>query len=156
MSPELQMKMISFGTNAIIVFLVFYSIILHEISHAMVSNWLGDDTAKRMGRLSLNPLKLIEAVEGGVHVVAFAFLLSHRVVILIINRQRVLALGGAYSISAGELSAVEFHSVEEMEFQLRNPGAVVGNTGGKHEIMRPEGHAAGILLHPDAGVGFAD
>ena len=55
MSPELQMKMISFGTNAIIVFLVFYSIILHEISHAMVSNWLGDDTAKRMGRLSLNP-----------------------------------------------------------------------------------------------------
>ena len=60
MSPELQMKMISFGTNAIIVFLVFYSIILHEISHAMVSNWLGDDTAKRMGRLSLNPLKHID------------------------------------------------------------------------------------------------
>ena len=98
----------------------------------------------------------IEAVEGGVHVVAFAFLLSHSIIIIIIKRQCVLALGGAYSISAGELSAVEFHSVEKMEFQLRNPGAVVGNTGGKHEIMRPEGHAAGILLHPDAGVGFAD
>ena len=42
MSPELQMKMIV-CTNAIIVFLVFYSIILHEISHAMVSTgW--DDT----------------------------------------------------------------------------------------------------------------
>ncbi len=46
--------------NAIIVGIVFYSIILHEISHAMVSHWLGDDTAKRYGRLSLNPLVHID------------------------------------------------------------------------------------------------
>jgi Zn-dependent protease len=39
---------------------VFYSIILHEISHGMVANWLGDDTAKRRGRLSLNPIKHID------------------------------------------------------------------------------------------------
>lgn len=46
--------------TAIIVGFVFYSIILHEISHALVSHWLGDDTAKRHGRLSLNPLVHID------------------------------------------------------------------------------------------------
>ncbi len=44
----------------IVVGIVLYSIILHEISHGMVSFWLGDDTAKRMGRLSLNPMKHID------------------------------------------------------------------------------------------------
>jgi len=39
---------------------VFYTIILHEISHGLVADWLGDDTAKRRGRLSLNPLSHID------------------------------------------------------------------------------------------------
>ncbi|MGH7734851.1 MAG: hypothetical protein ACREOE_14455, partial [Gemmatimonadales bacterium] len=30
------------------------SIILHEVSHGAVANLLGDDTAKRAGRLTLN------------------------------------------------------------------------------------------------------
>jgi Zn-dependent protease len=41
----------------IIIFCVVVpSIILHEISHGYVANAFGDDTAKRAGRLSLNPL----------------------------------------------------------------------------------------------------
>src|SRR5256712_1512660 len=32
------------------------SIILHEISHGVVALWFGDDTAKRAGRLTLNPI----------------------------------------------------------------------------------------------------
>ena len=39
---------------------VFYSIILHEISHGYMAKILGDDTAKVMGRLSLNPLVHID------------------------------------------------------------------------------------------------
>ena len=35
-------------------------ITLHEISHGYVAYWLGDNTAKRMGRLSLNPIKHID------------------------------------------------------------------------------------------------
>ena len=31
------------------------AVILHEIAHGVVANWCGDDTAKRQGRLSLNP-----------------------------------------------------------------------------------------------------
>jgi Zn-dependent protease len=36
------------------------SIILHEISHGAVANLCGDDTAKRAGRLTLNPLAHID------------------------------------------------------------------------------------------------
>lgn len=38
------------------------TIILHEISHGLVAYWCGDDTAKRAGRLSLNPLRHIDPV----------------------------------------------------------------------------------------------
>jgi Zn-dependent protease len=35
---------------------ILFSIILHEIAHGLVANRLGDDTAKRAGRLTLNPI----------------------------------------------------------------------------------------------------
>jgi Zn-dependent protease len=35
---------------------------LHEFAHALVGYWLGDDTAKAQGRLSLNPAKHIDPV----------------------------------------------------------------------------------------------
>jgi Zn-dependent protease len=38
------------------------SLILHEISHGVVALFFGDDTAKRAGRISLNPLRHIDAV----------------------------------------------------------------------------------------------
>ncbi len=39
---------------------VLFSITLHEAMHAYVSNWLGDDTAKQEGRLTINPLSHID------------------------------------------------------------------------------------------------
>lgn len=36
---------------------VLIAIPFHESAHALVSHWLGDDTALRAGRLSLNPLR---------------------------------------------------------------------------------------------------
>ncbi|HUY65493.1 MAG TPA: site-2 protease family protein [Acidimicrobiales bacterium] len=38
------------------------SIILHEISHGVVALALGDDTAKRAGRLTLNPVRHVDPV----------------------------------------------------------------------------------------------
>jgi Zn-dependent protease len=38
------------------------SVVLHELSHGVVALWLGDDTAKRSGRLRLNPLAHIDPV----------------------------------------------------------------------------------------------
>ena len=39
---------------------VLFSIVLHEVSHGWMAYRLGDDTAKRMGRLTLNPLPHID------------------------------------------------------------------------------------------------
>ena len=47
----------------IIVFgVILGSMILHEIAHGLVAYWLGDDTAKVQGRLSLNPLKHLDPI----------------------------------------------------------------------------------------------
>ena len=39
---------------------ILFSMTLHESMHAFVSCWLGDDTAKLQGRLTLNPIKHID------------------------------------------------------------------------------------------------
>lgn len=39
---------------------VLFAITLHEAAHALVANYLGDSTAKMLGRLSLNPIKHVD------------------------------------------------------------------------------------------------
>lgn len=39
---------------------LFISMTLHEMMHAFVSDWLGDPTARLMGRVSINPLRHID------------------------------------------------------------------------------------------------
>jgi Zn-dependent protease len=39
---------------------IVVAIILHEISHGIVALWFGDDTAKKAGRLTLNPIPHID------------------------------------------------------------------------------------------------
>jgi Zn-dependent protease len=57
MIPEQLIKLL---LNAAIIGIVFYSIIVHEFSHSLAAYLLGDDSAKRAGRLTLNPLKHID------------------------------------------------------------------------------------------------
>jgi len=53
------MGLISISTIlGIVVFL--YSVILHEISHGLMAQSLGDNTAKDMGRITLNPIKHLD------------------------------------------------------------------------------------------------
>lgn len=40
----------------IIILSVIYALTIHEFSHALAANYLGDNTAKYSGRLSLNPI----------------------------------------------------------------------------------------------------
>lgn len=42
--------------------IVIFSVVIHEVSHGAVANYLGDPTAKNAGRLTLNPLKHIDPV----------------------------------------------------------------------------------------------
>lgn len=51
---------LDFGYVVIILVIVVISVILHELAHGIVAYWLGDDTAKEAGRLTLNPLKHID------------------------------------------------------------------------------------------------
>jgi Zn-dependent protease len=45
---------------AIVIVVILLSMTLHEAMHAFVGYWLGDDTAKLQGRLTLNPIKHID------------------------------------------------------------------------------------------------
>lgn len=53
--PDLSYLIIVFGS-------IIISMTLHEATHAFVSYWLGDDTAKLKGRLTLNPLAHIDPI----------------------------------------------------------------------------------------------
>src|SRR3990167_8782761 len=45
-----------FALFLFVLIIFIFSAIIHEVSHGAVANWLGDPTAKLMGRLTLNPL----------------------------------------------------------------------------------------------------
>ncbi len=49
-------------TLVIIFGVIIVSMMLHELAHGLVAYWLGDDTAKVDGRLTLNPLKHLDPV----------------------------------------------------------------------------------------------
>lgn len=44
----------------IVITVILFSMTLHEAMHAFMGYWLGDDTAKLQGRLTLNPIKHID------------------------------------------------------------------------------------------------
>ncbi len=45
---------------AILLMVLLFSMSIHEMMHALTSNWLGDNTAKLQGRVTLNPLPHID------------------------------------------------------------------------------------------------
>ncbi len=54
----MQGRSLSEAIIGLVVLLV--SIVLHENAHAVVALWLGDDTAKKAGRITLNPIKHLD------------------------------------------------------------------------------------------------
>jgi Zn-dependent protease len=46
----------------VLVLLLLIAFPVHELAHAVVAKWLGDDTAERMGRITLNPLMHLDVV----------------------------------------------------------------------------------------------
>lgn len=51
---------------------VLLALTFHELCHGLVAYWLGDDTAKRMGRLTLNPIRHLDPI-GFICMVFFHF-----------------------------------------------------------------------------------
>lgn len=50
------------GVFLIVLMAIIFSLTLHEFGHASAARLLGDDTAERMGRLTLNPFAHIDPV----------------------------------------------------------------------------------------------
>lgn len=46
----------------ILAVLLLYSVIFHEVAHGWVACRMGDETAKRLGRLTLNPIKHLDPI----------------------------------------------------------------------------------------------
>jgi Zn-dependent protease len=53
LSADVEERLVFFGC-------LFFAIILHEISHGVVALFFGDDTAKRAGRITLNPIPHVD------------------------------------------------------------------------------------------------
>lgn len=53
---------LSAGELGLVLVSIIIALSLHEAMHAFTAHWLGDTTAEDMGRLTLNPLKHIDAV----------------------------------------------------------------------------------------------
>lgn len=63
-------------TNAVFYIIVLImSVVVHEVAHGYVALYLGDQTAKRMGRLTLNPIKHLDPI--GSVLIPAALILSH-------------------------------------------------------------------------------
>lgn len=58
-SGELQRTIFIYGS---VVVLLLISLSIHEAAHALVAFWRGDDTAKNLGRLTINPMRHLDPV----------------------------------------------------------------------------------------------
>lgn len=58
--------------SIIIIIALILSIVIHEVAHGHMANWLGDPTARLQGRLTLNPISHIDPL-GSVIIPALLF-----------------------------------------------------------------------------------
>ncbi len=86
----------------IIVLAVVYALTIHEFSHAMAANYLGDNTSKYSGRLSLNPLVHLDIM--GTLMLLFAGFGWGKPVPVNIHNLRWRKWGEAFVSMAGPLS----------------------------------------------------
>jgi len=51
-----------FALYLIVLPILLMSVVVHEVAHALVAKWEGDDTAHRLGRITLNPIPHLDPV----------------------------------------------------------------------------------------------
>lgn len=60
-----------------VVMLVIYATSLHELAHAFVAHWLGDNTPGRNGRLTFNPIPHLTPIETAVVLPIISYLIGY-------------------------------------------------------------------------------
>jgi Zn-dependent protease len=97
----------SLQSIAILLVVLLLSMSIHEMMHAFAADWLGDPTARVMGRVSLNPIRHIDPF----FTIALPLLL--------------LISGSNFLFGAAKPVQVNFHRLKYGEFG----GAIVGMIG---------------------------
>lgn len=64
----------SFAIKLFLYLVIIFSAIFHEYAHAWIADYLGDSTAKNMGRLTLNPLPHLDLFGTVIIPLSFLFL----------------------------------------------------------------------------------
>lgn len=59
---------------------LLFSVVIHEVSHGFVAEWLGDPTARMAGRLTLNPIKHLDLF--GSFIVPFLLFITQSPIVL--------------------------------------------------------------------------
>ncbi len=112
-----------------VVLLVAFTI--HELAHAVVADWLGDPTPRRMGRITLNPIAHLDPV-GTIALLVAGFGWAKPVMVNPFNMRGNPRTAMAIVAVAGPLSnlimAVLF--VLPIRFGLVGMEGFLGNTGG--------------------------
>lgn len=49
-------------TTGLLLYVLFFSVVVHELCHGLTANWCGDPTAKNAGRLTLNPISHVSVL----------------------------------------------------------------------------------------------
>lgn len=96
-------------TLLIVIPVLLASISVHEMMHALAGLWLGDDTAKHHGRISLNPLRHIDPFFTIALPIVLALLKlpifgAAKPVMINMNRVKYEEFGGAIIAAVGPLS----------------------------------------------------
>ncbi len=112
---------------AIFFIVLLFSMSVHEMMHAFTSDWLGDDTARVMGRVSLNPLKHIDPFL--TIALPLLLLISHSPVLfgaakpvqVNFNRLKWDEFGGAIVGAVGPLTNFVLAAAAALAFNSLNP-----------------------------------
>jgi Zn-dependent protease len=67
------------GSIVITLIILLFSVVLHELSHGIVADRLGDHTARYMGRLTLNPIPHLDLF-GSILLPLFLFLVNSPII----------------------------------------------------------------------------
>lgn len=59
-----------------LIIILIFSVVIHEVSHGVMANYLGDPTAKYAGRLTLNPIRHLDPI-GSVILPIFLIILTN-------------------------------------------------------------------------------
>lgn len=119
-----------FGSLITLVLLLLIAFPLHELAHAVTARWLGDDTAERLGRVTLNPLKHLDPI-GSILFVLTGFGWAKPVPVSMYRLRGNPRTSFAIVALAGPLTNLALAAIFAVFFRILAPALGLDNTLGQ-------------------------